>query len=52
MGIEKVLPDYIVAEDSLIPYYKPIFYSKNNFGNYAVYKKSKNLPGDGPGSPE
>ena len=44
MGIEKEIPDYIVAQDISIPYFEPIFYFQNIFGKKVVYKKSKDLP--------
>ena len=46
MGIEKELPDYIVAQDMAIPYYEPVFSFENNFGKKVVYKRAKHLPED------
>jgi hypothetical protein len=44
MGIEKEIPNYIVAQDMVIPYFEPIFSFQNIFGKMVVFKKSKSLP--------
>jgi arabinofuranosyltransferase len=46
LGMEKEFPDYIVAEEVSIPFYKPIFSYVNNFGKQVVYRKSTELPAD------
>ena len=45
-GIEKEIPDYIVADDMQVPYYTPIFYTEDYFGKKIVYRKNGDLPAD------
>ena len=43
MGIEKEMPDYIVADDISIPYYESIFTTEDSFGKKVVFKKADSL---------
>ena len=45
-GIEKEMPDHIVADDMPIPYYEPIFYTEDYFGKKIIYRKTRELPVD------